>query len=234
KIVVLLLLIGVGMLFADLQIDIPFDQDIVGPSYATTGNYEYTTDWITMTNTSASAQTYTLTYTYENMPDSWGMSVCNQENCFMPNWPAAVPLEAGASELIHIVVYVYSTDGFSFNITMDSGDLTEPISLDFTFNTEDNTGNDEELLPTCTLQNYPNPFNPSTTIRFSVSQNEPVNLTIYNVKGQVVKTFTNLPATNSVVWNGLDDNNRTVDSGVYFYSLKTSGKNVTKKMILLK
>ena len=88
------------------------------------------------------------------------------------------------------------------------------------------------------LTNYPNPFNPSTTISFSVTQNSDfVNLEIYNLKGQIIKK---LPVILSGVegaanWDGTDDNNQPVSSGIYFYKLRIDGKNIkTKKMILIK
>ncbi len=98
---------------------------------------------------------------------------------------------------------------------------------------------DEILKPTDALCNYPNPFNPETTIRFT-TQNTKKNteLIIYNLKGQKVKTLVNevLPAgEHSVVWNGKDENNRSVASGVYFYKMKVDDKTIaTKKCLLLK
>ncbi|MCK4654018.1 MAG: T9SS type A sorting domain-containing protein [Candidatus Cloacimonetes bacterium] len=89
------------------------------------------------------------------------------------------------------------------------------------------------------LRNYPNPFNPTTTISFSVTQTSSfVTLEIYNIKGQKVKTLVNevLPAgEHSVGWDGKDENNKPVSSGVYFYKLKVNDKTIdTKKCLLLK
>ncbi|MCK4311987.1 MAG: carboxypeptidase regulatory-like domain-containing protein, partial [Candidatus Cloacimonetes bacterium] len=92
--------------------------------------------------------------------------------------------------------------------------------------------------------NYPNPFKPSgagrspaTTISFQLADNSPVELVIYNMKGQKVKELinSNLDAGYyKVVWNGKDDQNRSVSSGIYFYKMK-SGKYVSiGKCILLK
>ncbi|MBT3755149.1 MAG: T9SS type A sorting domain-containing protein [Candidatus Cloacimonetes bacterium] len=99
---------------------------------------------------------------------------------------------------------------------------------------------EEEIvdLPEMKSWNYPNPFNPSTTISFSVSQTSSfVTLGIYNLKGQKVKNLVNdqLPAgQHSVVWNGKDDNKKSVSSGIYFYKLITEDNTETKKMLLLK
>jgi hypothetical protein len=97
----------------------------------------------------------------------------------------------------------------------------------------------EELIPAnaITLANYPNPFNPITKIQFSVPTETTSTLKIYNVKGQVIKTLINgiTPAgTHSIEWNGTDNNNKAVSSGLYFYRLETPEKTITNKMMLLK
>jgi flagellar hook assembly protein FlgD len=101
------------------------------------------------------------------------------------------------------------------------------------------SGTDPENIPFVTnLEgNYPNPFNPTTTIKYSLIENSKVELTIYNLKGQKVKQLIkNQLSTgqHSVVWNGRDENNKQVASGVYFYKLKTENYEKIKKMILIK
>ncbi len=64
-----------------------------------------------------------------------------------------------------------------------------------------------------------------------------VNLEVFNIKGQKVKTLVDkvLPAgQHSVVWNGKDENGKPVSNGVYFYKMKAGQYTSTKKMILLK
>jgi len=85
--------------------------------------------------------------------------------------------------------------------------------------------------------NFPNPFNPETTISYSVKEALPVSIEIYNVKGQLVKTLINetkAAGTHTVVWNGSDNNNRPVSSGVYYYKMNAGKYSSTKKMILMK
>jgi flagellar hook assembly protein FlgD len=87
------------------------------------------------------------------------------------------------------------------------------------------------------LQNYPNPFNPITTISFSVSHEDTkdAKIEIYNIKGQKIKIFCHPELVEgSVIWNGTDNNNKLVSSGIYFYKLTSGKKNATKKMLLLK
>lgn len=86
-------------------------------------------------------------------------------------------------------------------------------------------------------QNYPNPFNLSTHISFSIPRRSRVELSIYNILGQLVKSFApeNLPAgTFTVEWDGNADNGRTLASGIYFYRLIAADFVATRKMVLLK
>jgi len=85
--------------------------------------------------------------------------------------------------------------------------------------------------------NYPNPFNPSTTIRYTLGAASTVNLEVFNMLGQRVATiFSGLGHTgvNEVAWNGTNDFNESVDSGVYLYRIATPAGAVSGKMILLK
>ena len=101
------------------------------------------------------------------------------------------------------------------------------------------TVSDTQILPVnCLLnQNYPNPFNPTTTISFSIQNNRNLELSIYNIKGQKVKLLISdqlLAGQHSVVWDGRDDNNKPVGSGIYFYKLKAGDFQRVRKMILMK
>jgi hypothetical protein len=85
--------------------------------------------------------------------------------------------------------------------------------------------------------NYPNPFNPTTTISFSVAKAGSVKLSIYNTKGQLVKTLVNdvkAAGQHRIVWNGLNNNNRPVSTGMYLYKLEAPGYTKTRKMMMLK
>ena len=102
-----------------------------------------------------------------------------------------------------------------------------------------NASDDPTVSPVTNMlnQNYPNPFNPETTITFDMSKTANANLSVYNVKGQLVKTLHNGIANfgkNTVVWNGTDNNGNKVTSGLYFYRLSTEGKVETRKMMLMK
>jgi hypothetical protein len=81
-------------------------------------------------------------------------------------------------------------------------------------------------------QNYPNPFNPITTINFSLPLLSKINLSVFNLNGQLVSTIYEgemAAGNHSVTWDGSG-----VSSGVYFYRLVSGSFTDTKKMILVK
>jgi len=86
--------------------------------------------------------------------------------------------------------------------------------------------------------NYPNPFNPATTIKYALPQAADVELTVYNVIGQPVRTLVaeHQNAGRYVVeWDATNDSGHSLSSGMYFYRLQAGGEFLeTKKMLLLK
>jgi hypothetical protein len=81
-------------------------------------------------------------------------------------------------------------------------------------------------------QNYPNPFNPSTTIKFSISENSFVSLKIYDVNGREISELVNKNLSQGEYEATFDA--RNVSSGVYFYTLRTGKFIETKVMSLIK
>ena len=85
---------------------------------------------------------------------------------------------------------------------------------------------------------YPNPFNPTTAIEFTIQKGSEVELSIFNIKGQKIKTLTQnefSEGTHSVIWNGNDELSKPVSSGIYYYKLNVNGKTeAIKKCLLLK
>jgi peptidase C25-like protein/type IX secretion system substrate protein len=88
-----------------------------------------------------------------------------------------------------------------------------------------------------TLKSYPNPFNPHTTLSFNLSESTDINLSVYNIKGQLVMELINehlKEGSHSVVWDGRNASGKTTSTGIYFARLKTRNLDITKKIILIK
>ena len=86
-------------------------------------------------------------------------------------------------------------------------------------------------------QNYPNPFNPSTTVKYHLPQETRVELTVYHLSGAKVRILVNSIESagfHEVIWNGRDDGDRLVPSGIYWVKMKAERFNKFIKITLLK
>lgn len=118
-------------------------------------------------------------------------------------------------------------------------DLPDPRSI-FSAGDEKNlTATQTPKTPTefVLRQNFPNPFNPATTIKYDLAESGKVQLHIYSVTGQVVRTLVNGPQAAGryqILWDGNDDRGISVSSGMYFYRLTAEKFTSVKKLMLLK
>lgn len=104
--------------------------------------------------------------------------------------------------------------------------------------TATSVGENDGLVKEFRLENnYPNPFNPTTNIQYTIPFASHVELTIYNLMGQKVKTLVNevqTANTYTVQWDATDASGNVVPSGVYYYQIKSENFQMTKKMLLVK
>jgi len=87
------------------------------------------------------------------------------------------------------------------------------------------------------IGNYPNPFNPSTTIRYTLSNDGPVSIRVYNMLGQEVAALVDgfqKAGEQSVKWNGTNNFGQAVASGLYIYRLQTGSTVMSQKMLFTK
>jgi len=86
-------------------------------------------------------------------------------------------------------------------------------------------------------QNYPNPFNPFTNLIYELPDDSYINITIYDILGNVVNNLVNKYESsgyNSIQWNATNNQGQPVAAGVYLYSIEAGEFRQTKKMVLLK
>lgn len=124
-----------------------------------------------------------------------------------------------------------STD---IQIAIDSG--RESVELDVAPLPKEN--DPLEIMPnTFAVRNYPNPCNPATFIRFSLPDAGHVTVNIFNVRGQKVCDVVdeNYSAGHHVVrWDGRDDFDQMVATGIYFYNIQFEGQAKTNKILMLR
>jgi hypothetical protein len=129
---------------------------------------------------------------------------------------SAVPLEDGISMLFGEVL---DSEGIVRTIGDVEYEATPPVRVNFL------------------ARNYPNPCNPATTIEYSISRDSHVNLSVYNVRGQLVRTLLDgFQRSNrySIAWDGTDNQGRSVASGVYFCRINTEDFRQSRKMVLVR
>jgi hypothetical protein len=113
-------------------------------------------------------------------------------------------------------------------INLHGNNTNQPVSID-----------EPKGIPTTysISQNYPNPFNPSTNFTYSLPNRANVTIAIYDLFGREINTLVNESkeaGTYNITWNGRDNQNRQVATGVYFYKMQTAGFEKTTKMMLVK
>ena len=85
--------------------------------------------------------------------------------------------------------------------------------------------------------NYPNPFNPSTSLVFNLASRSRVQIDIYNILGQKVRSLHDgvlSEGRNTLIWDGKNDDDNLVPSGTYIWQLQTAEFVASKKMVLIK
>jgi hypothetical protein len=98
---------------------------------------------------------------------------------------------------------------------------------------------DVQILPETTVLNnvFPNPMRARDIASFGVAvkEGETANLKIFNIRGQLVKEFSDIkPGANVIDWNGRDRYNREVAAGIYFYRLTSPSVHSVQRLVLIK
>jgi Tol biopolymer transport system component/formylglycine-generating enzyme required for sulfatase activity len=92
-------------------------------------------------------------------------------------------------------------------------------------------------MPLILEGSFPNPFNASTTIRYQINQTGLVQLNIFDLSGQKIRTLVEgvqEQGQYEVVWDGIDDKGKSVSAGVYFAAVRTDGVSEVRKMVYVK
>ena len=119
----------------------------------------------------------------------------------------------------------------------NDGGMLKYMAVDIDYSSIVGAVGEAPEITVLSLANYPNPFNPETTIRFDIPCRAQTRLSIYNIRGQLVKTLVDQPMDTGehfAVWNGTDTSDKPVSSGVYLYRLESAEHVITKRMLLMK
>ena len=152
--------------------------------------------------------------------------------------PYAGWVEAGSITNVNITIPNIQSSYVNTTLELEAGyeNLNIPVSFGLSLITDEN---DNNIIPlkNALHQNYPNPFNPVTTIPFDIVSTDQIRLSIYNIKGEMVRSLVNSnldPGSYNIRWNGKTDSGINMPAGMYFIELKGSNFRETGKMIYLK
>ena len=144
----------------------------------------------------------------------------------------------GMSGVVYASGFLSPAEGepaFALVLTTPSGYIVELPASETALNVDDVS----KITPNnfYVMQNYPNPFNPSTTISYDLYKRSAVEITIYDMLGNVVnELFSGYQSVgrNSVVWNATNKDGDPVSSGIYIYKIKADENSKVKRMMFLK
>ncbi|MFH2052644.1 MAG: S8 family serine peptidase [bacterium] len=87
------------------------------------------------------------------------------------------------------------------------------------------------------LTSYPNPFNPQATIRYAVAEAGPMELAVYNLRGEKLRVLFSghhAAGEDQIAWDGSDDRGNPLPSGIYLYRMTTAAGTLTRKMTMVR
>jgi hypothetical protein len=161
------------------------------------------------------------------LPDGWDMKWNVVDNELRVAMAGATPLPSGAVAAI-MVRLKNKESRLSFSTDAMLNETSQPLGA-----VEIAAVPSEFALQL----NYPNPFNPSTTIKYQIANDANVNLDIWNLQGQKIRTLVGKEQKSgyySVVWDGRNDAGQTVSTGLYLYRVQAGSFVATHKMLMIK
>ena len=169
-----------------------------------------------------------------SQPTSW-MNISNDYSDF--NLPASI------SKVVELSIDSSGQSGtLTSLITVNYGD-NETLEIPITVTIGGTDVGDNNLPVLTSLKNsYPNPFMATTSksnikISYQLAKQVKTSLTIFNLKGQLVKTLVNerqKAGNYNVLWNAKDTKGGSVSTGIYFYKLNADGKTFINKLTIIK
>ena len=132
---------------------------------------------------------------------------------------------------VDTVIFVISAFGYDT--------INSEFSMRIIKNSSVEMATDLEFVPISnqySLNNpYPNPFNAQVTIHYTIPNNQPVNISIYDILGNEIRRFQyQNTGKQSIIWNGKDQNGVPVSTGIYIVNMKADSFTQSSRILLLK
>ena len=210
------------------------------------GNPNWTSRMFEITDDLNGATSFIAALYYTDCNGNWafGVAVDNfaihlaDESEIIAIDPYAGWVEAGAITNVNISIPNIHTSYVNTTLELEAGyeNLNIPVLFGLNLKTDED-GNNILPLKNALHKNYPNPFNPVTTIPFDIVNQDQIRLSIYNIKGEKVRSLVNsnlAPGSYNIRWNGKTDSGVNTPAGMYFIELEGNNFRETGKMIYLK
>jgi len=169
-----------------------------------------------------------------NMSDDYVGYNSADEGKITVSWNSTAAITADLDDVLFTAVYTAITNGSTDQITIDNS-ITSDEAYDKNLNVLDIdllNGKGKTVAEGYSLfQNNPNPFSETSTIAFSLPTSQEATLTIYDMSGRLLETFSGVYAK-GVTEITVDSGTLQNESGVFYYQLSTNEFTATKKMIL--
>jgi hypothetical protein len=155
-------------------------------------------------------------------------------------WTTEITFIEGAYRYLGFKFAINGEDleaGFDENhsCTLDESEMAQTVWCVYGEMGPTTAEDNNDISPVNTLiTNYPNPFNPETTIAYQIPGNENGSLSIYNLRGQSVKSWTGLTGNGCQIWDGTNELGTQTASGLYFAVIKAGGFQQIRKMMMIK
>ena len=218
-----------------------YDNGNIVLQYLSLQNLE--TDYTVGIQNQAADDGLTIAYNQVYLKDSLAVLISKH------SWATVSPMAGTVAPMAQDTLYLtlrtenFPTGEFWATIQVESNDPDEglayvPIHMVVDTNFTAIAGNISGIPTRFVLhQNWPNPFNPTTTISYALPQASRVELAVFNVLGQRVKTLVQAHQNAGryrVQWDGTNEQNQPVASGIYIYRLVAGDRIAIRKMILMK
>ena len=196
-------------------------------------------------NLSNDAVHITIIRAINDIPQNWNSSLCIGMSCYSPSTDSiTIEISEGDSASCGLSIQINGQgEGviqlhlFNIDDTSDSTNVDISISSTPMVSIYENESEKDLVKKFALGSNYPNPFNPTTTISYVLEKSGMVNLSIYDMRGRLIKAlfYGNQKLGYHVVdWNGTNSQGRPVSAGSYLYTIKVENQVDTKEMTLLK
>ena len=166
-------------------------------------------------------------------------SISNQQNIDFEHGLIKFQMPAAADDydidngILEQVINFQSYNLCYVNVNIPANSTIEVTITGFDTPVDYNTTSGQPVA----INAYPNPFTKITNFEYYLPQKEPLEITIYNLKGEkIVTLYDNIASkgNSQITWNGKNSKNKSIGSGIYLYRFKTSSKEIVKKLLFIK